>query len=487
METQGVGTRKSGKRGVWGGASTSRALALASLLGWVSAVVPASAGAQQLDRRAIDDVVSQVSDAIAENYVFPEVAARYVAGLADRARGYPDEMTASELADRVTADLQAIQSDRHLGLTVGPARTTGGGVRVAVRGGTPAPTSEPPPVAASPEQLYGPIDMAGVPEVGRRLFADEATRNHFFRAVEVLPGNVGYLDYDQFGFPNFSTDAADAAFAFLAETDAMILDLRGNRGGIEGMNQYLASHFFGEDPVHLYSRYYGTSRTTLEYPTFPDHVKRRFPLIPLFILVDGGTGSAAENFSFALQGLGRATIVGESTAGGAHSSRPYPIEPGFMLQLPIARAFNPRTDEDWEGVGVQPDVAVTSESALEVAHARAIDRLVESADPTERLGLEDAKLLMAARSADPVDPAAFTAYVGEYGTRRVFLEEGRLRMVRTDVPGMAPVDLVPLAADYFTLEQAAVARIRFERDDEGRVRRLHVRLPTGGWDVGERR
>ncbi len=456
------------------------------------AVAPGAANGQsrdRLDREAIEAVVEAVAGTIRDHYVFDEVAERYVAGLADRSRGYPDAMGASELATRVTADLQAIHPDLHLRLmpTASAGAPAQGQARaqVGADGAAPAPAA---PVAATPAQLYTPLDLNALPEIGRRLFADEAKRNHFFRAVEVLPGNVGYLDYDQFGFPNFSTQAADAAFGFLSETDAIIIDLRGNRGGVEGMNQYLATHFFGEEPVHLYSRYYGSSRTTLEYMTHPAHVQRRFPNHPLFVLVDSSTGSAAENFTFALQGLGRATVVGEATAGAAHSSRAFEVAPGFLLQLPIARAFNPRTDEDWEGSGVTPDVEARSQAALEVAHGAAVDRLLEEAEADDRLALEDAKLLMAARSAPPVDETSLEVYEGRFGSRRVYLEGGRLKMVRTDAAGAAPVDLVPLAPDYFTLEQAAVARIRFERDPaSGAIIRLHVRLPTGVWEVSERR
>jgi hypothetical protein len=467
--------------------------------------VLAQTGVDSLDSQTVRAVVDQVIRALRQSYVFPRIGERYAAGLAEQSRTYPAIMSISELSARVTSDLQAVHPDRHLQLRAAPpAQRVGGGVRrvVAGQGGAAAPPpsgaqarvqvgaeAEGPaaPLPPDPDQLYSPIDLTGLPDVAQSLFRDEATRNHFFRAVEVLPGNVGYIDYDQFGFPNFSTQAADAAFAFLRETDAMIIDLRGNRGGIEGMNQYLASHFFGEQPVHLYSRYYGSSQATFDYPTYPSRVKHRFPEVPLFILVDSGTGSAAENFAYALQGLGRATIVGEATAGAAHSSTAVSIEPGLLLQLPIARAFNPRTNEDWEQVGVLPDVAADPESALGVAHAAAIDVLLESAGPNDRLTLEDAKLLMAARSLSSSDQGDYDSYLGEYGTRRVFTEDGVLKMVRTDVHDASPVDLVPLGPDYFTLKQAAVARIRFERNEAGMVLRLHVRLPTGSWEISERR
>lgn len=450
------------------------------MVGFVS-WAPARADAQEastVDRATISAVVEGLAEAIEQRYVFPDVGRRYAQEIRARSRDYSGPLSVSEFAARLTADLQRVQPDLHLRVLPAPA------------GAPPepeAPVQEEAPVAATAEQLFTPFDLAMLPEIGRRLFADEAGRNHFFRVVEVLPGNVGYIDYDQFGFPNFSTDAADAAFGFVSETQALILDLRGNRGGVEGMNQYIASHFFGEAPVHLYSRYYGSSRTTLDYFTFPEVVAHRFPDRPLYVLVDPATGSAAENLTFALQGLDRAVVVGEATAGAAHSSRAFPLPAGFMVQLPIARAFNPRTDEDWEGAGVQPDVTAGERDALDVAHSAAIDLLLAVAPPESRLELEDAKLLMAARGRGAAETSNPEDFEGQFGQRRVFVEGGRLRMMRTDVQGAPAVDLVPLAPDYFTLEQAAVARIRFERDEDGRVSRLHVRLPTGDWEVGERR
>ena len=460
------------------------------------------------DPAALEEALEAAASLLEGSYVFPEDGSRYAALLRANADEYA-ELGLQALAQRATADLQAVKQDLHLRLVAtAPVETIEGGRRVRrAPGGSPAgqaggapgrvrvggnPGGGAPgaavPRASSPDQLFSPIDINALPDMARGLYADETSRNHFFTKVEVLPGNIGYLDYDQFGFPNFSKDAADAAFGFLAETDALILDLRDNRGGIEGMNQYLASHFFGDEPVHLYSRYYGSANTTVEYVTFPEHVMRRFPDRPLFVLVNRGTGSAAENFSFAMQGLGRATIVGQPTAGAAHSSRAFPVGAGLVLQLPIARAFNPRTGEDWEGTGVLPDVEIESTDALRAAHSRAVDRLIETADAGDREGLEEARLLYGATIEAPAGMSEdATEFVGEYGTRRVFTESGALKMMRTDVEGAQALDLVRLAADYYTLEQASIARIRFERDDEGRVVRMMVRGPGGTWDTADRR
>ena len=482
------------------------------LLFLIGTITPGRVAAQDpshLAGAAVRDVVEEIAMLIESNYVFPEIGRQYAEVLRERAAAY-GALSANELASRVTGDLQSVNRDLHLRVSLTPAaaENTSGGMRVqrivpgtgqaasapergqagaaAPSEAAPTPAATAAPAAGTAAQLYSPIDVSNLPAVAQRLFVEEGRRNHFFSKVEILPGNIGYLDYDQFGFPNFSTGAADAAFAFLAESQAIIIDLRGNRGGIEGMNQYLASHFFGDEPVHLYSRYYGSYGTTVEYSTFPDAVARRFPERPLYVLVDRGTGSAAENFTFAMQGLGRATVVGDRTAGAAHSSRPFPIAHGLTVQLPIARAYNPRTDEDWEGRGVQPDLAVDPTSALEVAHRHAVDRLIAvAADPAARSELEDAKMIFAESGNRSVEivPAD---YVGDYGRRRVFLEGGELKMARNDVSGVPAFDLVALARDYFTLAQVATARVRFEREG-ATVVRMYVRMPDGSWEEGDRR
>ena len=336
-----------------------------------------------------------------------------------------------------------------------------------------------------PEQLYTPLDLADVPEAAQQLVADQIRRNHYFTRVEVLPGNIGYIDYDLFGMPNFSTAAADAAFAFLQGVDALVLDLRNNRGGAEGMNQYIASHFFGTEPVHLYSRYLRDGDTEHSYMSFPEVVKHRFEQQPLFVLVNGGTGSAAENLTYALQGLGRATVVGEPTAGGAHSATLVTVADIFSLQLPIARAFNPRTGEDWEGDGVQPDVSAEGSAAMVTAHGLAIDALAKTADDQRRSELEESKLLFAARHG-PQQSFDAGELAGSYGNRRVWMENGSLKMQRTDVEGAPAIDLIPVGPDRFAVEQLAGGSVAFERDGDGNVVRVRVGYPDGRTDASDR-
>jgi hypothetical protein len=316
--------------------------------------------------------------------------------------------------------------------------------------------------------------------------ARERRRNHYFRAAEVLPGNVGYLDLDRFPLMPDAAPAADAAMLFMADVDAFILDLRGNPGGGEGMNQYLGSFFFA-DSVHLYSRYYRPDDQTREYWTRPGLPPVTLADVPLLVLVDGRTGSAAENMAFNLQVTGRATLVGETTAGAGHSSTRMQLPAGFSMVVPIGRVFDPRTDRDFEGTGVQPDLAVPSDDALVTAHARAVEVLVQRiGDPDRAAELEQAAALFAARSAPPLPVEELTSYVGSYGNRRIRLDDGHLTLQRTDVEGAPELRLLPTGNDRFVLEAMPRVRIEFVRGDDHEVRSIRVLDTAGQWEESER-
>jgi len=85
------------------------------------------------------------------------------------------------------------------------------------------------------------------------------------------------------------------------------------------------------------------------------------------VLTSATTFSGGEALAYDLQALGRATVVGETTRGGAHPSEVVLLTTQIELRLPVARALNPITGGNWEGVGVQPDIPAPATEALEVA------------------------------------------------------------------------------------------------------------------------
>jgi C-terminal processing protease CtpA/Prc len=211
-------------------------------------------------------------------------------------------------------------------------------------------------------------------------------------AVERLPGNVGLLRMRGFVAPLFSGAQISAAFTLLAGTDALLVDLRTSRGGFPEAVQLICSHFFdqAQEPVHLNDVVEEASRTrqywSLAWTPAPRYVGR-----PVYVLTSRRTFSAAEELAYNLKHLGRATVVGEQTRGGAHPSARVPVSPHFALNLPNARSVNPVTGTNWEGVGVTPDVLTGEAEAYDVAYRAALaDVLAGDATDAVRREAEEA-------------------------------------------------------------------------------------------------
>jgi len=499
---------------------TTVATAAAVLI--IGAAAQPGSAQEPLDAGIRAQVAREAARVLEESYVSPE-RGRELAELLRRGAekdAWAQATTPSELARRLTADMAQVVRDLHLrveapggdGPAPGggpvrrvvrrgpggdePAAAPGGATPVrVVRGGAPAtplPVRRPPPTSPRLPTSFRIPGLEGAPSLDelppemRARVDRERRENHYFRSAEHLPGNIGYLDLDQFPMMPYAAPAADAAMQFLADVEGFILDLRGNPGGGEGMNQYLGSFFFA-DSVHLYSRYYRPGDETREYWTLPGLVPVALPDVPLFVLVDGRSGSAAENMAFNLARAGRATVVGETTAGAGNSSTRADLSGGFTLVVPIARVYDPRTGEGFEGSGVEPEVAVASAEALVTAHGLAVDALLErTEDPLRTAELEQARALFAARSAPPLPAAELEEYAGDYGNRRIWVEDGRLMLQRTDVPDAPPLVLLRTGPDGFVLEALPEVRVEFTRDGEGAVRSVRVRQPTGVWDESPR-
>jgi C-terminal processing protease CtpA/Prc len=207
-----------------------------------------------------------------------------------------------------------------------------------------------------------------------------ARRSNFgIQRVEIMAGNVGYLNITQFDRLVQARDAISAAMRMLRHADALIVDLRANGGGSPDTVAFVASYFFEAPGVALFdvvprSGEGGTSYRT-ETATLPERNGRR----PVYLLTSAGTFSAGEGFAFILQERRRAQVVGETTAGAANPGRPYPLNAGFEVTVPNGRVRSAASGANWEAVGVIPDVKTTASEAVRVAHVRALRDLIELA------------------------------------------------------------------------------------------------------------
>jgi hypothetical protein len=347
--------------------------------------------------------------------------------------------------EAVTKDLRHVNGDLHLSLRYDPRGMLAAGGPMIVRG----------PGPGGPGPSFGGLGGGGArgPDGPMTPRMEEAVRKNFgLGRAEILPGNVGYLEITGFlAAPGFE-EAIAAALRFLEHTDAIIFDVRRNGGGAGNMSDLLFSHFLPATPVPTVNVKSRIPEMNRQQTSLADVPGPRRPDVPLWVLTSRGTGSAAEAFSFVLQNLGRATIVGERTGGAGHMVQMLPLVDGFVAGLSITRVSDPRTGREWEGVGVQPDIAVAPEQALAVAHAAALRKLIAAADDPLRKQALAMTLEWVEARANPVtsDVARLAACVGAYeGEREIRLVDGHLEYVRAHRMGVA---LVPLGSGRFSAD-----------------------------------
>ena len=307
--------------------------------------------------------------------------------------------------------------------------------------------------------------------------------NFGFRDVEILPGNIGFLSFYQFYDPKFAAPTAIAALNFLANCDALIIDLRSNGGGRPEMKKFICSYFF-DDPVCLLE--FRNSGGVISQQFSEKEVSGPKMLdIPIYILVGPQTFSGAEGFTFSMQNLGRATVIGEKTRGGAHDSRIFssPSESIYM-QIPIQEAADPVTKKTWEGVGIQPDIIVAWEDAKYAAIVEATKTLIENNDPDEYWkGIWQWVKKDNEMKLNPIqkDETQIIEYVGQYGNFKVSLENCKLYFQYKTRP---KTRLVPIEYDCFnqTFQDDifnSMQRIMFDRGDSGKIIGFHYQTSSG--------
>jgi hypothetical protein len=295
--------------------------------------------------RVIDGVLKRLND----SYVFPEVAKKMEQSISERVskKEYDQVTSAKEFASKLTNDLQAVSNDKHL-------RVRYSNRAIPERGPRREPTAE--------EREENKRELTWM--------------NHGFSKVERLPGNIGYVEFRNFLDPDLGAETVAAAMNFVNGTDALIFDMRGNGGGDPAMVALVCSYLFGPEPVHLNDLYWREGNRTDEFWTKKEVLGKRYLNRDVYVLTSNRTFSGAEEFTYNLKNLKRATIIGETTGGGAHPGGGFRITENFGMFVPTGRAISPITKTNWEGTGVTPDVAVPADQALLTAQIMALKKLV---------------------------------------------------------------------------------------------------------------
>ena len=342
--------------------SSPVAVLFAAALAVSTSGISAQQAPPAIDAATRQQVLDGAIEHMRRGYIFEDVAEKMAAALRGHAKAgaYDAIASGSEFATLLTTHLQAVSKDKHLRVIYYPAGIA----------------SAQPPITEE--------DRA-------RRVAAERRNNYGLHRVERLDGNVGYIELRGFSGSQDAGAAVTAAMNLLANTDALVFDLRRNGGGSPVTIGFISSYLF-DKRVHLNDFFVRETGRRQSFHTSETVDGRRYgESKPVYILTSNRTFSAAEEFTYNLKNLKRAVIVGETTGGGAHPGGVRRITDHFGIWLPTGRAINPITGTNWEGVGIAPDIAVDPADALRAAHLAALKKIRETAtDPEHRNELDRA-------------------------------------------------------------------------------------------------
>jgi Peptidase family S41/N-terminal domain of Peptidase_S41 in eukaryotic IRBP len=406
-------------------------------------LAPTVASADGLTRDQARAATQEVIRLVESHYVVKDKRAAIVAALksAQDAGSY-DVTSPLEFGEKMTADLKKASGDGHLYISFKPDQF--------------ADLSRPRPAARGPSQDVSALER----ETARR-------HNHGFDEQKVLAGNVRYVRISGFMWDEKNTPAViDAAARFLSEGDAIVIDLRGNGGGHASAVQRLISYFFASGTRELMTFQDGLSGETSINRALAKLPSPRLNTKPLYVLIDGGAGSAAEEFAYHVQQFKLGTLIGQTTAGAANNNQLFPVAPYFVASVSVGRPIHPVSRSNWEQAGVAPDVTTPSAEALDQAHMLALKQLIARATLGQRPAYEwEVAGLEARLTPIRLSENALDAYAGVYGERKIWREGPSLKFQRANRP---VTELVPMGQDLFGFANLPPVRLMFRRKD-GRV------------------
>lgn len=304
--------------------------------------------------------------------------------------------------------------------------------------------------------------------------------NYGFGRLERLPGNIGYLELEEFESPRLAGATAVAAMNFLGNTDALIIDLRQNGGGYGETGTLICSYLF-DSAVHLSSDYDRQTDKTNQTWTQPYVQGPKMVDVPVYVLQSSRTFSASEYVSYSLQAQKRATVIGETSRGGGHPVNDFNLpEFSICVSIPIGESINPVTGKNWEGVGVTPDIPTTSEKALAAACVEAAKAILDRTEDADRkktleLVLEryNAELNPAVIDSETIARLSGTYQYSESHAYDVLYENGAL-LLRRD--GRVTYTLLPCGDDRCAIKEREGA-VQFHSAPDGKITGLTTIYP----------
>jgi hypothetical protein len=339
----------------------------------LSSAATAQPAAPRLSASERGEVLHTLEAKLGAHYVFPDVAAHLTTALPDKAAAYAGAATGPELADLLTRDLRAIGNDKHFLVFYDPDFH-------ADEGQDAIPSAE---------------DLA-------RQRVETAEHAFGIEKVQRLPGNIAYVELRGFGPTALVASAYASTLALVQGSDALILDLRRNGGGSPTSVALWMSWFFAQgDERHLNDIFTRSTGETQQFWTTTS-VGERYAK-PVYVLISPRTFSGGEECAYDFQTQKRATLVGETSGGGANAGDRFSLGHGLVVNIPTARAINPVTHTNWEHVGVKPDVEVPAAQAQQAAYVAILRaQVARVTDPDDNAYLR--KLLALAEKGESEAP-----------------------------------------------------------------------------------
>ena len=388
----------------------------------------------------IKNLIDSLTNSINKHYIFPEKGLQINQYLKEQHKKgmYEVIKDPNELAYRLLADVRKVNHDSHFGIFY------------------------------QPKELRPKGSLNDREEDIKQQMAFERESNFKFKKLEILPGNVGYLQFDGFtGDIAGAKPTLTAAMMFLKNSKAIIIDLRYNGGGRPEMVNQVESYFFKEK-VHMVDMVSTFSKDTMSLYTDPTSTDGLLLTMPMYILTSKNTFSGAEDFSYAMQTLKRATVIGETTGGGAHPAIPFSIGQGFSARIPFARPINPITLKNWEGVGVIPNISIPATEAMVKAQEIIYQDLLTKAKTekekrTVQWAIND---LTAKTNPSALNIRKSDEFTGTFnGGINFYVESGSLLCKNPERGGTDIFKLQPVTENVFLLDENV--QVEFVKDSKG--------------------
>lgn len=399
-----------------------------------------------LDSRTQKVVLDNICKAINEYYVFPDRAAsmsEYIKQQSEKG-AYDSLLNPHDLADKIVRDIRSLYNDIHIRVEYNPN--------------------------LEKDIITFTTSKAGAGKVSDVDIARDEQQNFYFKKIEILPSNIGYIEFTNFATPSPSArKTVRAAMQFISHADALILDMRNNYGGNGVMANEILSYFFAA------KTYIGKSFNRITNTWSDNYIENKKAItggvvlkMPVYILTSNRTFSAAEAVAYTLRHIKQdVVVIGDTTRGGAHLTRSFSLGHGFVGFIPYMRGENVTTKTDWEGTGVIPDSTVDEKNCLQTAqnvilHKKLSATTDETAKRKVNWLLNYYKSKNSSLGVNSSDAIKFTGNFAEF---EITCKDNQLMCRDTNQPHSTPEQLIPITSTLFQV--GATYQIECIVDDSG--------------------